>query len=698
MPDARDLVIDAKTPARCLPRSARGADRGGAPARRCASTRSRWRRACASWPPRTTGRSSSAARSSPSCSCPATSSCRRRSPSGRSCSRTALAQSVIIATPSTLVALLKTVAYGWRQSAVAHNAAQIRDLGQELYRRLGSFHAHLGRMGQRLGAAVEAYNARRRLARAPGAAPGAPLQRSRRDRRRPARPARTGQAPGAQQRHPERGRTLSAAPAASRRRRAPPCPQRLTAARARARPALLSRPRSARLSRRCSASRREIRARLERRRWSTKSPTPASPGGARNARGSRAGNALHPLTRTARRTLFRGERAPPCPPCAASSTSPTWDLAARHLRNAPRAGRLQRALECSPRGAARAARAARSARTRAALALGSRLHELELLNALGADARAGRLRLPLAELAQAQASPEELAAQPSWRAALAALVRSAARRRPGRRWHTRSPRSPPSEQPALRALLVWAATRASRTRSARLAALPHARVPGRPSLPRWMAGAPGAPRGAPRAGRLRLPAGDFEERPHLNRRLRSAHPRGPAAAELAGRVIAITGASGGIGRAIALGLRAAPGPGDPHRPQRRQARGGARRDPRHGRAGGLRSRCSISRQPLARDFDQVADAVLERYGRPGWAAAQRRPAGHARPDRALRRADLVPRDARERDGRLRAHPGADPGAEEIRGRLRGVHQQHRRAPGARLLGRVRGVEVRRSRA
>ncbi len=70
----------------------------------------------------------------------------------------ALAQSVIIATPSTLVALLKAVAYGWRQSAVAHNAAQIRDLGQELYRRIGTFHAHLGRMGQRLGAAVEAYN------------------------------------------------------------------------------------------------------------------------------------------------------------------------------------------------------------------------------------------------------------------------------------------------------------------------------------------------------------------------------------------------------------------------------------------------------------------------------------------------------------------------------------------------------------
>ncbi|HEV2228646.1 MAG TPA: DNA recombination protein RmuC [Steroidobacteraceae bacterium] len=71
----------------------------------------------------------------------------------------ALGQGVIITTPSTLIALLKTVAYGWRQSEVAHNAAIIRDLGQELYRRLASFDGHLARMGQRLGSAVEAYNA-----------------------------------------------------------------------------------------------------------------------------------------------------------------------------------------------------------------------------------------------------------------------------------------------------------------------------------------------------------------------------------------------------------------------------------------------------------------------------------------------------------------------------------------------------------
>ncbi|HXS28604.1 MAG TPA: DNA recombination protein RmuC [Steroidobacteraceae bacterium] len=71
----------------------------------------------------------------------------------------ALEQGVIIATPSTLMALLKAVAYGWRQTLVAQNAANIRELGEELYRRLGTFVGHLGKLGTRLAAAVEAYNA-----------------------------------------------------------------------------------------------------------------------------------------------------------------------------------------------------------------------------------------------------------------------------------------------------------------------------------------------------------------------------------------------------------------------------------------------------------------------------------------------------------------------------------------------------------
>jgi len=71
----------------------------------------------------------------------------------------ALEKGVIIATPSTLIALLKAVAYGWRQTVVAQNAANIHELGTELYQRLGTFLGHVGRLGARLGSAVEAYNA-----------------------------------------------------------------------------------------------------------------------------------------------------------------------------------------------------------------------------------------------------------------------------------------------------------------------------------------------------------------------------------------------------------------------------------------------------------------------------------------------------------------------------------------------------------
>jgi DNA recombination protein RmuC len=70
----------------------------------------------------------------------------------------ALRAGVIIATPSTLIAVLKAVAYGWRQVAVAENAAQIRDLGQELHRRLASFLTHFSKAGRQLSGAVDAYN------------------------------------------------------------------------------------------------------------------------------------------------------------------------------------------------------------------------------------------------------------------------------------------------------------------------------------------------------------------------------------------------------------------------------------------------------------------------------------------------------------------------------------------------------------
>jgi DNA recombination protein RmuC len=70
----------------------------------------------------------------------------------------ALNQHVILATPTSLVALLKAVAYGWRQVALAENAKQIRDLAAELHRRLATFTGHLARVGRMLSSSVDAYN------------------------------------------------------------------------------------------------------------------------------------------------------------------------------------------------------------------------------------------------------------------------------------------------------------------------------------------------------------------------------------------------------------------------------------------------------------------------------------------------------------------------------------------------------------
>lgn len=70
----------------------------------------------------------------------------------------AIRQQVIIATPSSFVALLKAVAYGWRQDQLAENAARIQALGEDLYKRLATFSGYLARIGRSLGQSVDAYN------------------------------------------------------------------------------------------------------------------------------------------------------------------------------------------------------------------------------------------------------------------------------------------------------------------------------------------------------------------------------------------------------------------------------------------------------------------------------------------------------------------------------------------------------------
>jgi DNA recombination protein RmuC len=69
-----------------------------------------------------------------------------------------LRQKVMLATPTSLVALLRVVEFGWKQALLADNAAEIRRLGEELYKRLSVFGEHLGRLGKSLGGSVEAFN------------------------------------------------------------------------------------------------------------------------------------------------------------------------------------------------------------------------------------------------------------------------------------------------------------------------------------------------------------------------------------------------------------------------------------------------------------------------------------------------------------------------------------------------------------
>jgi len=71
----------------------------------------------------------------------------------------AMAARVLIATPTTLMAMLRTIAYSWQQEALRQNARTVFELGRELYRRLGTVGGHVDKLGRTLGRAVADYNA-----------------------------------------------------------------------------------------------------------------------------------------------------------------------------------------------------------------------------------------------------------------------------------------------------------------------------------------------------------------------------------------------------------------------------------------------------------------------------------------------------------------------------------------------------------
>src|SRR5690606_21899975 len=65
---------------------------------------------------------------------------------------------VILARPTTLISLLRSVAYGWREEKVARNARAISELGRDLYERLSVLNRHLGQLGKNLDGSVRAFN------------------------------------------------------------------------------------------------------------------------------------------------------------------------------------------------------------------------------------------------------------------------------------------------------------------------------------------------------------------------------------------------------------------------------------------------------------------------------------------------------------------------------------------------------------
>ena len=64
----------------------------------------------------------------------------------------------MIATPTTLIALLRTIAHGWTTEALAERTREIHELGRELHTRIGVMGGHLDKVGRSLKGAVEAFN------------------------------------------------------------------------------------------------------------------------------------------------------------------------------------------------------------------------------------------------------------------------------------------------------------------------------------------------------------------------------------------------------------------------------------------------------------------------------------------------------------------------------------------------------------
>ena len=303
---------------------------------------------------------------------------------------TALKHGIIIATPSTLIALLKTVAYGWRQSAMTENAKLIRELGQELYRRLGAFTGHLEKLGARLGGAVDAYNA------SVGSLERQVLPQARR--------------------FPDLGVTTDAALPELGAIEQPVRPS-LPPSRAMSEKPEADTPRFLAWLYSTPAQQPVLASALRDRARGRHEPAPgADTRGAHAARvvargvcALRRGSPAHPLTRELR---VDAERLVPAArvdsvlaELSGLTDTATWDLASAIFER-----RAELTAYCRRWAAAMVAPlvATLAAPEVDWIEFGAALRELELLGHLARDARAGRVRIPLDELEQAAVAPRPL--------------------------------------------------------------------------------------------------------------------------------------------------------------------------------------------------------------------------------------------------------------------------------------------------
>ena len=71
----------------------------------------------------------------------------------------AASRSIVLAAPTTLIALLRTIEHGWRAETLAQATREIKELGQELHQRLSTLSGHFEKLGRSLRGSVESYNA-----------------------------------------------------------------------------------------------------------------------------------------------------------------------------------------------------------------------------------------------------------------------------------------------------------------------------------------------------------------------------------------------------------------------------------------------------------------------------------------------------------------------------------------------------------